>query len=164
MPLTSGTVPSRCAAGAEVVRAGWAGKGTLGSPSCTVVMYCCQVGRETVLPQTWPWRRRVSPTVKPPGLTLVVGLPNQTAVLICLVNPTYQVWYCEPEVPVLPPASWPGMTLPLPVARGSTRSCCRVQATASATCGSSTWLQALPVKPTSLPSESFTEVIAVGRQ
>src|SRR5699024_6222678 len=116
IPPTSGTVPFSIASPAAVdVGAGAGGKSYEGGPLRTAVMYSCQVGRETVLPQTLP-RASISPsTENPPGRMFDCGWPNHTAVDIWRVKPTYQVWNCEPDVPVLPPAGWPSTTLPLPV-------------------------------------------------
>src|SRR5690606_6020347 len=105
MPETSGTTPFWTASPAAVfVGAGAAGKDFEGRPLCASVMYSCQVGRETVLPQTLPRWSIWPSTSKPAGRMLDCGWPNHTAVDIWRVKPTYQVWNCEPEVPVLPPA------------------------------------------------------------
>src|SRR5699024_9696264 len=92
---------------AVFVEAGAEGNDSLGRSSCTRVMYSCQVGRETVLPQTLPLRSMSPSTAKPPGRAFACGWPNHTAVDIWRVKPTCQVWNGEPEGPGWPPAGRP---------------------------------------------------------
>ena len=116
------------------------------------------------MPQTLPLRSIWPSTSKPLGRTSPCGWPNQTAVDIWRVKPTYQVWNWRPEVPVLPPAGWPSMILPRPVAFGSSRSCWSTQAMVSAISFSTAWWHSAPEISIASPLRSMTSVMACGLQ